>query len=383
MIYFDQAASSFPKPPAVGEAMAYAVNEIGANPGRGGHSLARKAAELIQETRERAANIFGCDNPKHAIFFPNATAALNQAIKGLSWSEGDHIIATTFEHNSIRRPLEHLKEVFGVKVTYIGWNNSTDLFLKEVRKSITPTTKLIAMTHASNVTGTLIPTDEVAKIAIDHNILTLVDASQTAGHIYINMKESGYDMLVFPGHKGIMGPQGTGMLLLNGDIELQPILQGGTGNFSEIPNQPSQLPERLESGTLNTPGIAGLNAALKAYESSKRQNVPRETILIRKLVNGLKQIDGVVYYGDPEHINLPIAAFNILDIASQEVAMILDSHYKIAVRAGLHCSPLTHKAMDTTRQGMVRASLGIYNTEKEVDEFLQAIEEITESYRLV
>lgn len=382
MIYFDQAASSFPKPVEVGEAMIYALNGIGANPGRGSHMMARTAESVIQETRDRAARIFNCSNPKKAVFFNNATTALNQAIKGLNWNKGDHIVATSFEHNSIRRPLEHLKHQYNLEISYIDASQSS--FLEDVKESMKPNTKLIAMTHASNVTGAVVPVKEVSAIAKQYGLLVLVDASQTAGHMPVHMKDSGIDMLAFPGHKGLLGPQGTGMLVVEADIELEPILQGGTGTYSKDPEQPSQWPEKLESGTLNTPGIAGLNAALTAYEARQYEDVPRETILTKELVKELRKIKGVTCYGPGEREDrMPIVAFNVLDIPSQEIAMILDSHYNIAVRGGIHCSPLTHETLNTSEQGIVRASLSVYNTEKEIDIFIQAMKEIVESYNLI
>ncbi|PAV28484.1 cysteine desulfurase [Virgibacillus profundi] len=381
MIYFDQAASSFPKPPEVSEAMVNFMNNIGANPGRGGHSPAREAAIIINKTREKAAELFGCSDPKKALFYSNATIALNQAIKGLTWQKGDHIIATSFEHNSIRRPLEFLKKKYGVEVSFIQWNDDSDHFIDAVRKEIRNETKLIAMTHASNVTGAILPIDQIMKIAKSNNVLTLIDASQTAGYENIHMKELGIDMLAFPGHKGLLGPQGTGMLLLEGEIDLSPLHHGGTGSFSEDPVQPDQYPEKLESGTLNTPGIAGLYAALLAYEHRKDENVPRETMLTKKMLRELKTIPGVTCYGPDEKVyRMPIVAFNIDGVDSQEIALVLDSHYNIAVRAGLHCSPLTHYTLKTKEQGIVRVSLGIYNTEKEIEVFLQAIKEIAAAY---
>ncbi|OZU89461.1 cysteine desulfurase [Virgibacillus indicus] len=382
MIYFDQAASSFPKPPEVGKELIKFIDGNGANPGRSGHALAREAAAVINQTREKAAELFGCSDPKQALFYSNATIALNQAIKGLPWNQGDHIIATSFEHNSIRRPLEFLKKNHGVEVSYIPWNDDSDQFVQMVKNEVRNETKLFAVTHASNVTGAMMPIDKISKIAKENKIITLVDASQTAGHQSIHMKKQGIDMLAFPGHKGLMGPQGTGMLLIEGEIELMPILHGGTGGFSENPDQPDKLPERLESGTLNTPGIAGLYAAFKAYEDRKTEIVPRETILIKKLLKGLKAMPDVTCYGPKEdQQRMAIAAFNIKNIDSQEIAMVLDSYYNIAVRAGLHCSPLTHDTLQTAEQGIVRVSLGIYNTEEEVETFLHAIEEITAAYK--
>lgn len=381
MIYFDQAASSFTKPPEVGEAMIHALNECGANPGRGSHKLARDAAAIIQETRERASRIFGCTNPKKALFFQNATVALNQAIKGFPLDTGDHVIATTFEHNSIRRPLEYLKRQKGITVTYINWKENIAQFMNDVENAITSNTKLVAMTHASNLTGAILPIEEVTKLAHQYSIITLIDGSQTAGHISINMVEQGIDMLAFPGHKGLLGPQGTGMLLIEGDIHLEPIHHGGTGTYSESIEQPEQWPEKYESGTLNTPGIAGLNAALNHFENRQIENVPRETMLAKQLLTGLNSVSGVVCYGPDEHeLRMPIVTFNIRNVSSQEIAMILDTHYNIAVRAGLHCSPLSHESLNTTEQGAVRASLGVFNTEAEIDTFLKAINEISSAY---
>ncbi|HLR61209.1 MAG TPA: aminotransferase class V-fold PLP-dependent enzyme [Lentibacillus sp.] len=384
MIYFDQAASSHPKPPVVGEAMLYALNEIGANPGRGSHKLAKEAAGIITKTRKTASRIFGCSDPKKVLFYQNATAALNQAIKGLRWSKGDHVIATTFEHNSIRRPLESINKQYGVSVTYVPWNGDESEFLKQIGNSIRTETRLIAVTHASNVTGAVTPVEQIASVANQSDIPILVDASQTAGHKTLHMRNMGIDMMALPGHKGLLGPQGTGMLMIEGDIDLHPLNHGGTGSYSENPGQPSQWPERLESGTLNTPGIAGLHAAMQSYETRNIGNVPRETILSQTVLQGLKQIEGITCYGpDVQDERMPIVAFNVLNIPSQEIAMVLDSHYDIAVRAGLHCSPLTHETLNTTNRGVVRASFSMYNTEEEAEQFLQAIQEVTESYNLV
>ncbi|TMN22267.1 aminotransferase class V-fold PLP-dependent enzyme [Lentibacillus cibarius] len=382
MIYFDQAASSHPKPSEVGEAMIQALNDIGSNPGRGSHRLARKAADIVTDTRERASRLFGCSDPQKAMFFSNATEALNQAIKGLSWSQGDHVIATVFEHNSIRRPLEYVKRKYGVSVTYIDWDGDTAAFERNIREAVNSNTRLIAMTHASNLTGDVFPVEQAVAIAGEHDIPVLLDASQTAGHLPINMRDMGVDMLVFPGHKGLFGPQGTGMLLVEGTVELEPILHGGTGSFSEEPENPQKWPEKFESGTLNTPGIAGLNAALAVYEAEENKNVPRETMLCQSLLDSLRDIDGVTCYG-PDECQLPIVAFNILNIPSQEIAMILDSHYDIAVRAGLHCAPLAHQFLETTNQGIVRASLSKYNTKEEVKHFLQSIQEIVSAYKMM
>lgn len=381
MIYFDQAASSFPKPPEVADAIVKAINEVGANPGRGSHKLAREANDIINTARQKVAKFIGCNDPKQIVFFSNATIALNQAIKGLNWEKGDHVITTSFEHNSVRRPLEYIKRIHDIHISYIDGKHNEESFIKEVNTSITDKTKLLIMTHASNVTGDILPLNDLINIAKHHGIITLVDASQTVGHLPINVEEQEIDMIAFPGHKGILGPQGTGVLVVRKQIDLVPLHHGGTGILSELIDQPSQWPDRFESGTLNTPGIAGLSAAIDAIGENKNINVPRETILINKLLKGMQNINGVTLYGPPTSAHrLPIVAFNIKNIPSQEVAMVLDSHYNIAVRAGLHCSPLTHETLQTVEQGVIRASLSRYNTEEEIDTFLQAIEEIVIAY---
>ncbi|MDY0394717.1 aminotransferase class V-fold PLP-dependent enzyme [Virgibacillus halophilus] len=381
MIYFDQAATSYPKPPEVIHAVTNQMTGLGANPGRGNYKMANNSAELVQKTREKAAVLFGCSDPKKVIFCQNATMALNTAIQGFPWKAGDHVITTDVEHNSIRRPLHYISKTRDVSLTAISWENQKDRFLEHIRNAIRPQTKMLAVTHASNVTGAILPLPELLHIAKEFQLTMLVDASQTAGHMPITMQE-GIHMLAMPGHKGLLGPQGTGMLFLEGNINLQPLMYGGTGVHSLEDLQPKQLPERLESGTLNMPGIAGLSAALDLLKIREKENVPRETLLIKRLLEGLKQINHVELYGpNPKEPRMPIVAFNIADAPSQEIAMILDSHYQIAVRAGLHCSPDAHEAVGTLEQGMVRASLGYYNTEEEVDQFISAIAEIAAAYQ--
>lgn len=382
MIYFDQAASSFPKPAAVGQAMAEAVNLIGANPGRGAHALARRAASIHQQTRETIARLFGASDPKQVLFFQNATAAINQAIKGYPFQPGDHVIATALEHNSIRRPLEFLKREAGIKVSYIDIRGDASSAREKIRQAVTPSTVLLAMTHASNVTGEILPVEGAADAAKQNGIHVLLDVSQTIGHIDVDMQKLNADMLAFPGHKGLLGPQGTGVLMVEGEISLIPLIHGGTGSFSHLIDQPETWPERYESGTLNTPGNAGLLAALKEYENGKlKESVPRETELVHHLMAGLEKMDGIQLFGPPkEEKRIPVVAFEISGVPSEEVAMILDSHYQIAVRGGLHCSPATHDLYGTSQNGLIRASLGRYNTKQEADSFLEAIEEIKMSY---
>ncbi|HEU5138736.1 MAG TPA: aminotransferase class V-fold PLP-dependent enzyme [Bacillales bacterium] len=371
MIYFDQAASSFPKPEGVVQAVSEAITDYAANPGRGGHRLAKKAASIIQETRVELSGFFGVGYSENVWFYPNATAALNQALKGFSLTAGDHVITTSFEHNSVRRPLEYLKRTKKIRVSYI--HPEVDW-----AKEITDRTKLIVATHGSNLTGRIVPIEKIAQFAKQFNIPFLVDASQTAGILPIHMKEMGIDMLAFSGHKGLLGPQGTGALLVRSGIKLEPYIHGGTGSHSEDIDQPEQLPERFESGTLNTPGIAGLLAGLKEIKKIRMASIyEHESELTSYCVRGLKEIDGVRVFDEDSGVErLAVISFRIDNVDVQETAIVLDQHYDIAVRAGLHCTPLAHESIGTMDGGTVRVSFGPYNTKEEIDQFLRAVEEI-------
>ncbi|HEX7066036.1 MAG TPA: aminotransferase class V-fold PLP-dependent enzyme [Bacillales bacterium] len=371
MIYFDQAASSFPKPQSVVHAVSEALTEYGANPGRGGHRLAKKAASIIHETRAELAGFFGLDFPENVWFYPNATAALNQALKGFPFTAGDHVIATSFEHNSVRRPLEYLKRSKGIKVSYIHPD-------EDWVKAIKVNTKLIVAAHGSNLTGIIMPVEKIAHSAKQFEIPFLVDASQTAGVLPIDMKEMGIDMLAFSGHKGLLGPQGTGALLVRDGIKLEPYMHGGTGAHSEDIGQPEQAPERYESGTLNTPGIAGLQAGLKEIKKIGLAAIyAHESELAKHCIRGLKEIEGVSVFGPDSGVErLAVISFRIDGVDVQETAIVMDQHYDIAVRAGLHCTPLGHETIGTMDGGTIRVSFGPYNTMEEVDRFLQAVQEI-------
>ncbi|WP_226654121.1 aminotransferase class V-fold PLP-dependent enzyme [Guptibacillus hwajinpoensis] len=379
MIYFDQAASSFPKPQEVVQAMTEVMTEYGANPGRGGHALSRRANDTIIQTREQLADFFGFDYPERVCFTTNATAALNQAIKGFEFAEGDHVLTTSYEHNSVRRPLEYMKKAIGIEVDYLNIGEAEDFDREAFRQAIQPNTKMIIVSHGSNLTGNIVPIDVIGELAKQKGITFLVDASQTAGILPIHMREMGIDLLAFPGHKGLLGPQGTGVLIVGEGMELNPLYHGGTGSSSELIGQPDQLPERLESGTLNTPGIAGLLAGLGAVKKMGLLEIRKhEQKLTEMLINGLKQIEYVFVYGPAERLG--VIPFTIEGIDAQEIAIILDQHYQIAVRAGLHCTPLGHETIGTSSTGAVRLSVGPYNTEDEVHKVIEAIEEIVEGY---
>lgn len=380
MIYLDQAATSFPKPPEVVQAMTECMTEYAANPGRGGHALSKRADNMIVQAREQLADFFGFDQPERVCFTANATGALNQAIKGFSFNEGDHVLTTSYEHNSVRRPLEYMKKTSGIEVDYINLKTTEEFDVEAFCNAVRPSTKMIVVSHGSNLTGKIIPIDEIGKIAREQGITFLVDASQTAGIIPIHMEKMSVDLLAFPGHKGLLGPQGTGVLMVSKAVELNPIYHGGTGSSSELVDQPLKYPERLESGTVNTPGIAGLLAGLNAVKKMGLHKIRmHEQHLTEHLINGLKEIDYVKVYG-PNKERLGVIPFTIEGIDAQEIAIILDQHYQIAVRAGLHCTPIGHKTIGTSTTGAVRLSVGPFNTIDEINKTIQAVEEIVEGY---
>jgi cysteine desulfurase family protein len=382
MIYFDHAASSYPKPKSVADAMYEAVTSYSANPGRGGHQLAEQARSVIDEARRKIALFFGAPSSKHVWFYQNATMALNQALIGFPFQEGDHVVATKFEHNSIIRPLEKLVSEKRITVTYVEPNKDGMITVNAMEAAITKETKMFAVSHASNVTGALVSIREISLLAKEKDIITLLDASQTAGTIKIDMVEDGVDLLAFAGHKSLLGPQGTGVLISKHDFDLTPLVVGGTGSHSELTNQPLKWPDRYESGTLNTPGIAGLSAGISEIEKMGLETiVQHEKNLMMRFLDGVKQVKGVTTFG-PEDVSMRVAVIPFLleGLESHELAMILDQHYQIAVRAGLHCAPKTHEALQTSEIGLVRISFGPYNTEEEVDRLLTALKEINQAF---
>ncbi len=381
IIYFDQAASSFPKPSTVATAVAKAINEYGANPGRGGHQLANEAAAVIYETRVKLAKLFGERDPNNVIFCQNATHALNQGIKGLLLKQGDHVITTSYEHNSVRRPLEFLKEEKGINVTYLKMNTNGHISREDFIKEILPETKLVVVSHGSNLTGAIFPVEMVGAICKEYGITFLVDASQTAGILPIHMEEMNIDMLAFPGHKGLLGPQGTGVLIVNKAVDLIPVFHGGTGSHSEQTHQPLERPNRYESGTLNTPGIAGLSAGIDEVLHIGIENIfEHEWELTKYCLDRMSAIEGVRIYGPDKSIKrLAVIPFVIEGTDIQEVTMIFDQHYQVALRGGLHCTPMAHETIGTIETGTIRASFGVYNTKDEIDQFITMIKEIKEA----
>lgn len=378
MIYFDNAASTWPKPPEVTEAMCKAVLDYAANPGRGSHALAERAGQVVQHTREKVATLFHIPDPKQVSFFPNATGALNQAIKGLNWEKGDRVVTTTYEHNSVRRPLEYLQRAYGVEVIYIHCDHNGQPDFDAYRRALNSRTKLVVFTYVSNLTGAILPLKQMTEHAKEQEIPVLVDASQAAGFLPIDVQELGIDMLATAGHKGLYGPQGTGFLYTAPGMELTPLWHGGTGGHSEDPDMPKSGPERFEAGTQNTPGIAGLGAGVSfVLREGIEQIQAHERNLTEYAISRLTKLKGIELYGpDPDVFRAPVVAFNLQSVAAHELAVLLDHHYQIAVRAGIHCTPLAHETIATLERGAVRISFGYYNQRSELDQLIDALQEI-------
>jgi len=377
MVYFDNAATTFPKPNEVYDAIMKSMKEYGANPGRSGHKLALRMGREIYETRELLAKLFNIDNPMNVIFTSNCTESLNLAIKGIL-EKGDHVITSSMEHNSILRPLTLLGKE-GVDLTIIKGDYMGRLDVKEISRNIKDNTKLIAITHVSNLTGTIMPIEEIGRIAKENNIYFLVDAAQSAGVYDIDVEKMNIDMLAFPGHKGLLGPQGTGGLYVREGLSLKEMKQGGTGSLSHLLEQPDILPDRYESGTLNGPGIVGIGAGIRYIMKTGIKNIRRhEEELTKHFIEGISKIDKIKAYGPlNEKEQGAVVSINIGDEDSSEISYILDEKYDIQVRPGLHCAPLAHKTIGTFEQGVVRFSFGPFNTHEEIDYALKAIFEIS------
>ncbi|MBM4276750.1 MAG: aminotransferase class V-fold PLP-dependent enzyme [Deltaproteobacteria bacterium] len=382
MIYFDNAATSWPKPPEVKEAMVRFMDEIGANPGRSGHLLSIEAARIIYDAREALSNLFNVKDPSRIVFTLNATESVNLALKGIL-RPGDHIITSSMEHNSVMRPLRDL-EKRGIGLTVIPCSPTGELDPGDVKKKIQSHTKMIVINHASNVTGTLLPIREVGESARENGILFLVDAAQTAGAYPIDIEGDRIDLLAFTGHKSLYGPQGTGGLVIGENVNIQdltPLKHGGTGSRSEFELQPDFLPDRYESGTPNAVGIAGLLAGVQFVLKKRTEPIRQyETLLIGNLIEGLREIPGISFYG-PENLTDRMAtlSFNIKNLSPSEVAFRLENEAGILCRPGLHCAPSAHKTIRTFPEGTVRLSLGYFNTLEEVHLAIKTIDRIARS----
>lgn len=384
MIYFDNAATSWPKPPCVAEAMTRFLADIGASPGRGGHRLSVEAGRLVYETREAIAELFHAPDPLRVVFAQNVTESLNLALCGLL-RPGQHVIASSMEHNSMMRPLRALEEE-GVDISVIPCSLEGLLNAEDVRAAIRPNTVMIALNHASNVVGTIQPIREIGAIAREHNLLFLLDTAQSAGVCPIDMAADQIDLLAFTGHKALLGPTGTGGLIIGERVKLSefvPLKRGGTGSASELEIQPDFLPDRFESGTMNAVGLAGLSAALRWIKERGLEQIRADEIaLTRLLLNGLRDIPGVTVYGTGDAAKqTATVSFNIEQIEPSSAAFWLDEEFGICCRVGLHCSPTTHKTIGTFPRGTVRFGLGVFNTPDEINAALAAVRLLARSKR--
>lgn len=378
MIYMDNGATSYPKPPEVMETFMDVMADYCANPGRAGHFMAARTAQEIFKTRLAVARLFNIQQPGQIVFTKNCTEALNMALKGVL-QEGDHVITTSMEHNSVIRPLYELRKK-RVHTTIVPCDREGCLDLEDIKKALRPNTKMIVVTAASNVTGTMMPLEGIGRIALRNGILFMVDGAQGAGHMELDVKKNHIDILAAPGHKGLMGPQGTGFLYIREGIEMVPLMEGGTGTRSKELEQPVDFPEGHESGTVNAPGIIALGAAVKIVHKIGVEVVAEhERRLTEKLQKGLAAIPKVCIYGPCDTCKkTPVVAMNIDGIDCEEVASALNDRYGIAVRAGFHCSGLAHKTIGTYDKGCVRFCPGFYTSETEIEEVIQAVREIVE-----
>ncbi len=379
MIYLDNAATTMRKPQEVVDAVVAAMGSLG-NAGRGASAGALDAGRVVLRCREAVAALLGCPRADHVCFSANSTAALNAALSGLV-GPGDRVVTTVLEHNSVLRPLERLADERGADVTYAGCDAHGFLDLDELERLVCPGTRLVAVTHGSNVTGNLVDVARVAQIAHAAGALCLVDASQTAGAVPLDMEAMGIDVVCFTGHKGLMGPQGTGGLAVAEGIDVRPWAEGGSGVHSFERRHPLEWPTRLEAGTLNAHGLAGLAAGVAFIEKNGGPVAvgAREHALARRLYEGVRDVPGVTIYGGwpvaPERCG-SIVALNVDGLDSAEMADALSSGWGIACRAGAHCAPLMHRALGTEARGIVRLSCGWFNTESEVDAAVAAVRAI-------
>lgn len=377
MIYMDNAATTMHKPKEVIDAVVAAMSSMG-NAGRGVNEASLSASRLIYDTREKLCRLFGAEDPRQIVFTANSTESLNIAIKGIL-NPGDHVIATMLEHNSVLRPLYEMEKK-GVRLTIVKSNPEGTLDLADIENAIAPDTKMIVCTNGSNLTGNYIDPEPIGTLAREKGIVFVVDASQTAGVFPIDVQKMKIDVLCFTGHKGMLGPQGTGGMYVRKGLSVRPLLSGGSGVQTYSKTHPTEMPTALEAGTLNGHGIAGLHAAVEYLEKTGVDTIrAREQDLMWRFYEGVKEIPGVKVYGDFSTKNrCAIVTLNIGDYDSSEVSDELLTEYGISTRSGGHCAPLMHEALGTVEQGAVRFSFSHYNTEEEVDTAIRAVEELAQ-----
>lgn len=379
MIYMDNAATSFPKPEVVYRAVDHFNRRLGGSPGRGSHHATLKAGAVLLECREALARLFNVADSAQIAFAANITDAINTGLKGILKS-GDHVITTSMEHNAVARPLHALSQQ-GVEWTRVSCGPDGSLNPADIIPAIRSNTRMICMLHASNLTGTIMPIPEVGQIAQQYGLIFMLDSAQTAGVLPIDVQAQHIDILTFTGHKGLLGPQGTGGIYVHPRLEIRPFREGGTGSSSEYLEQPMFMPDRLESGTPNTPGIAGLGAGVQYILQTGLEAILRhEQRLTEVLLAGLRGIPGLKVYGPADsRLQTAVISFNITGRDCGEVSLRLDQEYGIITRSGMHCAPLAHQTIGTIEVGACRVSPGYFNTIDEMQEVIEALRNLARS----
>jgi len=378
-IYFDNAATSWPKPEAMIEAMVDFNAHVGANPGRSGHRLSIEAGRIVFNARENIASLLGADDPHSVIFTRNATEGLNTIVRGFLRT-GDHVITSSMEHNSVMRPLRALERE-GVELSVVQCSGIGDISPDDIAAVIKKNTRMIVITHASNVTGTIMPIADIAQMAREKGVIICVDAAQTAGSIPIDVIKDNIDILVFTGHKSLNGPQGTGGFYIRKGLErmVSPLERGGTGSGSEFEEQPDFMPDRFESGTPNTIGIAGLGAGAAYISAIGIEAIRKKEIDLTELfLDGIRSIKGVRIYGNTNSARrTALVSFSIDGMSPSDISFNLDERFNIMSRPGLHCAPSAHRTIGTFPDGTVRFSFGIFTTEDKIKIAVKAIETLS------
>ena len=374
--YFDNSATSNPKPKAVLEKVQEALIYFNGNPGRSGYKKAVEIDRAIYNVRVKIAEFFNIKDPLKIAFTSNASESLNFAVKGAGLSDC-HIISSVLEHNSVLRPLHYLRDEKNVSLSFVSPHKDSEDFLKEIKSLINEKTKAIVLNHISNVTGYIADIEAVGKLCREKNLLFIVDASQSAGFLKIDVEKFNIDILCFTGHKSLFGIQGTGGIYVREGISLNPLLEGGTGSFSKLPRQPKRMPELLECGTLNTPGILSLGAGIDFINSVGLENIKNhEYALTKRFIDKISEIKNITIYGYKDIFRGAVVSLNIKNISSSDLSAVLDEEFNICTRSGFHCAPLAHKFYDTYETGMVRFSFGYFNTAEEIDYAAEALKEI-------
>jgi cysteine desulfurase family protein len=377
-VYLDNGATSFPKPNSVAEAMTNYIVNIGGNVNRGSYDNSFEAENVVYETRELLCELFNFSKPENVVFTSNITHSLNIILKGFL-KAGDHVIISSMEHNAVLRPLNALQDK-GVEHSVVPCNSLGQLNIYDLHKYLKPNTKAVLMTHSSNVCGTIMPFKEIGKFCRENNLYFIADTAQTAGSIPIDMEKMNIDILCFTGHKGLLGPQGIGGFLIKDELAkiTNPLIEGGTGSFSEYEVQPNYMPDKFEGGTLNVPGIFGLNAALKYLKEKGINNIRDHEMNLTKLfLDNIKDVKGLKILGLPSSENrTSVVSIDFSNGDNGEISYILSKNYGISVRCGLHCAPLAHKTLNTFPNGTVRFAFGVFNTEDDVMYAANAIKEV-------